>query len=181
MQGRLDLANTPEQNGLAAFDPQGLVFAVATGSKFIRLYDARNWDRGAFTTFQISNPESSSDSTGIWNNLQFSPDGKEILIGTSLGSTSGIVLDSFDGSLKGTLESPSGSGGCPLIYSPDSKFIIGGRSEDGQLDVWTVEKFGNPIVEAIEGISREPIRELAFNPKYAMLSTVNNEGTVFHL
>ena len=86
MQGRLNFQGVDTGAALGAFDPQGLVFAVATGSKYLRLYDARNWERGAFTTFELTNPESSSGSTGTWSNLQFSPDGKEILIGTCQSS-----------------------------------------------------------------------------------------------
>lgn len=180
LQGRLNF--TPSQDlqaqpqALAAFDPQGLVFAVATGSKYLRLYDARNWDRGAFTTFEISS--STSLQTGHWNALQFSPDGKEILIGTGLDTTVGIVLDSFDGNVKGTIESPDPVNFNSLTYTPDSKFIIGGRI-DGQLNVWTPSN-PNSIVETIEGISKDPINGLAFNPKFTILATVG-DGTVFYI
>lgn len=179
LQGRLHFSpETAEPQALAAFDPQGLIFAVATGSKYLRLYDARNWERGAFTTFELSNSEVASINTGKWNNLQFSPDGKEILIGTGLDTTVGIILDSFDGNVKGTIESADSTLFNGLIYTPDSKFIIGGRT-DGQLNVWSPS---NPksIVETIEGVSREPISALAFNPKFAMLATVG-DGTVFYI
>lgn len=200
MQGRLNFQGADTGAALAAFDPQGLIFAVATGSKYLRLYDARNWERGAFTTFELTNPESSSGSTGTWSNLQFSPDGKEILIGTSSSSlnnpsTSAFLLDSFDGNVKGTLELSLNSNPNVLVncfqYTPDSKFIIGGRS-DGQIDVWntTDNKITNgsnsnlnvsrPIVDTIEGVSKDPIRALAFNPKLAMLATVG-DGTVFYI
>ena len=202
MQGRLDFmaagsSIAGSHGAFAAFDPQGLVFAVATGSKFIRLYDARNWERGAFTTFQLSNSSDSQGvTTGKWTNLQFSPDGKEIFIGTSdVGTTAGIILDSFDGNVKGTIESIGfGMGNIdnddistsqyqyhytsPPIYTPDSKFLIGARS-DGVLNVWSGEKL--TAVECVEGISREPIKALAFNPKYAMLATATNEGTIFYI
>ena len=184
LQGRLNLINSSDRNeaqALAAFDPQGLIFAVATGSKYLRLYDARNWDRGAFTTFEILNSDSNSLHTGHWNALQFSPDGKEILIGTGLDTTVGIVLDSFDGNVKGTLESSDCNSNvlfnC-LTYTPDSKFIIGGRN-DGQLSVWQPSN-SKPIVETIEGISKDPIKSLAFNPNFAMLATVG-DGTVFYI
>ena len=103
--------NAKSASALAAFDPQGLVFAVATGSKYLRLYDARNWERGAFSTFELSPSSNSNNSTVSWSNLQFSPDGKEILItlnsSSEPSSTSGIILDSFDGIVKGSLESSS--------------------------------------------------------------------------
>ncbi len=177
LQGRLNFTpETVEPQALAAFDPQGLIFAVSTGSKHLRLYDARNWERGAFTTFELSGTD--SPSTGKWNCLQFSPDGKELLIGTGLETTCAIVLDSFDGNVKTTLEAPQSSAYNDLTYTPDSKFIIGARS-DGQLDVWTPAS-SKPVVETIEGISSQPISALAFNPKFAMLATVG-DGTVFYI
>lgn len=179
LQGRLNFApETVEPQVSAAFDPQGLIFAVSTGSKHLRLYDARNWERGAFTTFELSG--SDSNSTGKWNCLQFSPDGKELLIGTGLETTCAIVLDSFDGTVKSTLEAPEHSKTIynDLTYTPDSKFIIGARS-DGQLDVWTPSS-PKPVVETIEGISSAPTSALAFNPKFAILATVG-DGTVFYI
>lgn len=185
MQGRLNFSASVEKSAFAAFDPQGLIFAVATGSKYIRLYDARNWERGAFNTFELNNTDSSA-STGKWNNFQFSPDGKELLIGTGLTGTVGVVLDSFDGIVKRTLDSAltySSSNSTTttyttLSYTPDSKFIIGGRS-DGQIDLWS-PKDPKPVIETIEGISKDPINCLAFNPKMAMLATVG-DGTVFYI
>jgi COMPASS component SWD2 len=182
LQGRLNLSpSLDDPQALAAFDPQGLIFAVASGSKYLRLYDARNWDRGAFTTFEIASSDSDSASPikqGHWNNLQFSPDGKEILIGTGLLTTIGIVLDSFDGNVKGTIESPDSVHFNDLAYTSDSKFVLGARS-DGQLNVW-IPSNPKTIVETIEGISKEPIYGLAFNPKFAMLAAVG-DGTVFYI
>lgn len=181
MQGRLNFTPSVDKSALAAFDPQGLIFAVATASKYIRLYDARNWERGAFTTFELNNAEMTG-STGKWSDLQFSPDGKELLVGTGLTGTVGVVLDSFEGLVKGTLDSPSSSSASVtynnLAYTPDSQYIVGGRS-DGQVDFWTT-KDPKTVVETIEGISREPINALAFNPKMAMLATVG-DGTVFYI
>lgn len=179
LQGRLNFSpETSEPQALAAFDPQGLIFAVATGSKYLRLYDARNWERGAFSTFELAAASGAGSIIGKWNNLQFSPDGKEILIGTGLDTTVGIILDSFDGNVKGTIESSNPITFNSLTYTPDSKFIIGGRT-DGQVDVWSP---ANPktIVETIEGISSDPIKALAFNPKFAMLATVG-DGTILYI
>lgn len=189
MQGRLSLT----ENGLAAFDPQGLVFAVGTGSKYLRLYDSRNWERGAFSTFELS--PSSTGGTVNWSNLQFSPDGKEILItlnsesssssssSTSFpSSTCGIVLDSFNGSVKGSIDSASPDYFSNILsYTPDSKFILGARPVDGQLDVWDATD-RRLIVESIEGVTRDPIKAMAFNPKFAMLAAINQDNsTVFYI
>lgn len=40
----------------AAFDEQGLVFAVAADSGIIKLYDVRSYDKGPFATFAVGNP-----------------------------------------------------------------------------------------------------------------------------
>ena len=181
LQGRLNFSpETSVPQAAVAFDPQGLIFAVATGLKYLRLYDARNWERGAFSTFELANSSDSSSTSAVgkWNNLQFSPDGKEILIGTGLDTTVAIILDSFDGNVKGTLEPTEPVNFNSFTYTPDSKFIIGGRV-DGQLDVWTSAN-PKPVVETIEGVSREPISSLAFNPKFSMLASVG-DGTVFYI
>lgn len=198
MQGKLALS--PDSSALAAFDPQGLVFAVATQSRYLRLYDARNWDRGAFAVFELTGPQASS--SGTWSGLQFSPDGKEILVTTSLSPQAGAscpvayLIDSFDGNIKSVLEQPSQqavSSGIryttpEFTFTPDSRFILGGRS-DGAVSVWAREKATNsnldvphlPIVEAIEGVSKTaPIRDVAFNPKFALMATAG-ESTCFYI
>ena len=188
MQGRLTLTdnNVKSASALAAFDPQGLVFAVATGSKYLRLYDARNWERGAFSTFELSPSNNSNNSAVSWSNLQFSPDGKEILItlnsSSEPSSTSGIILDSFDGIVKGSLESSSPESYANLLsFTPDSKYIFGARPADGQLNIWDAKerKF---IVDGVEGINRDPICAVAFNPKFAMLAAITQDNsTVFYI
>lgn len=180
MQGRLSLS----EDSLAAFDPQGLVFAVGTGSKYLRLYDARNWERGAFSTFELS-PSTPAGSVVNWSNLQFSPDGKEILItlnSESPSSTCGIVLDSFNGAVKGSIDSASPESFSNILsFTPDSKFILGARPIDGQLDVWDAKE-RKLLVEGIEGITRDPIKAMAFNPKLSMLAAINQDNsTVFYI
>ena len=183
MQGRLGLSEN-SSTALAAFDPQGLVFAVGTGSKHLRLYDARNWERGAFSTFELS-PAPPLGTSVTWNNLQFSPDGKEILITLNSepsSSTSGILLDSFDGIVKGSIEASSSDSFSNLLtFTPDSKFIVGARPLDGQLNVWD-SKEKKLIVDGIEGINRDPIMAIAFNPKFAMLAAITKDNsTVFYI
>lgn len=218
LQGRLNLTPLPptqigqttdsSSSAVAAFDPQGLVFAVATGSRYIRLYDARNWERGAFTTFEFTGLDQNS-STGVWTGLRFSPDGKEILIVTSAPPQSesspcpvGFVIDSFDGNIKNILEQSNqdafglGLSFFPnsIQYTPDSKYILGGRS-DGRISVWnrtSVNPIGSsssasasitnfPVYNSIEGISRDPVQALQFNPKYAMVAATGEASAVFYL
>ena len=188
MQGRLNLTDSiGDSTAFAAFDPQGLIFAVGTGSKYLRLYDARNWERGAFSTFELSPSPSPGNCAVHWTNLQFSPDGKEILVtlnsDSSVGSvTSGIVLDSFDGVIKGSIDSASPDTFSNILtFTPDSKYILGARPVDGQLDVWDAKE-RKLVIEGIEGITRDPVRAIAFNPKFAMLASINHDNsTAFYI
>lgn len=194
MQGKMTLSTN--SGAVAAFDPQGLVFAVATQSRFLRLFDARNWDRGAFATFELSGPQASP--SGTWTGLKFSPDGKEILITTSMPPQMGAscpvayLVDSFDGNVKSVLEQSAQQAVTNGIryttpcfsFTPDSKFILGGRS-DGAVSVWSREASRDalhlPVVEAIEGLSRaSAIRDVAFNPKFALMATAG-ESTCFYI
>ena len=64
---------------LSAFDPQGLVFAVASENRYIRLYDTASFDKGPFATFEIVDPY----RQGItWSQIKFSPNGKDIMLST---------------------------------------------------------------------------------------------------
>ncbi|KAL9451684.1 hypothetical protein AB3S75_013286 [Citrus x aurantiifolia] len=73
-----------------AYDDQGLVFAVAFGG-YIRMFDARKYEKGPFDIF--SNGEDVSDSDVI----KLSNDGRIMLPTTMEGHIR--VLDSFQGTL----------------------------------------------------------------------------------
>lgn len=63
LQGALNVV--PGQAPVASFDPDGLVFAAGINSKQIKLYDARKFEQGPFTTFDKHSflPET---SRGAW-------------------------------------------------------------------------------------------------------------------
>lgn len=93
-QGVLHLQGRP----VAAFDPEGLIFAAGVNSESIKLYDLRSFDKGLFITFML-NQEKECDWTGI----KFSKDGKTILISTNgsiirlIDAFHGTPLQSFTG------------------------------------------------------------------------------------
>lgn len=93
-QGVLHLQGRP----VAAFDPEGLIFAAGVNSESIKLYDLRSFDKGPFITFML-NQEKECDWTGI----KFSKDGKTILISTNgsiirlIDAFHGTPLQSFTG------------------------------------------------------------------------------------
>lgn len=85
-QGVMHLSGRP----IAAYDPEGLIFAAGVNSESIKLYDLRSFDKGPFVTFKL-NQERECE----WTGLKFSRDGKTILI-----STDGQVIrlvDAFHG------------------------------------------------------------------------------------
>lgn len=47
-QGMIRLATQPQ----VSYDPQGLIFAVATPANGVKLYDVRSFDKGPFATFR---------------------------------------------------------------------------------------------------------------------------------
>ena len=85
-QGVMHLQGRP----VAAYDPEGLIFAAGVNSESIKLYDLRSFDKGPFVTFML-NQEKECD----WTGLKFSKDGKTILISTN-GSIIRLI-DAFHG------------------------------------------------------------------------------------
>ena len=74
-----------------AYDPSGLVFALGNPENFeIGLYNVRQLKNGPFLTMKVD-PKFSQ-----WNKLEFSNDGKYLLLASSVGKH--LILDAFDGS-----------------------------------------------------------------------------------
>ena len=97
---------------VAAFDPDGLIFAAGINSESVKLYDLRSFDKGPFSSFKLQGEpvksdhrnQTLSDFSSIfsadskeieWTGLKFSPDGKSILISTN-GSVIKLI-DSYNG------------------------------------------------------------------------------------
>lgn len=80
---------------IAAYDPEGMIFAVGIDSEKIKLYDMRSYQKGPFSTFKLTKERYSE-----WTDLKFSRNGKNILVNTD-GAKIRLV-DAFDGSLKET-------------------------------------------------------------------------------
>jgi COMPASS component SWD2 len=98
------------------------------------LYDLRNYDKEPFSIFSIS------DDTYLQNlsypprmpefsKLEFSNDGKSILIGTTGGVH--YILDAFGGSIKSRLidhqaSNVSGLSSGNVCFTPDGRYVISG-------------------------------------------------------
>ncbi|VDM79982.1 unnamed protein product [Strongylus vulgaris] len=63
---------------IAAFDPEGLIFAAGINNEQVKLYDLRSFDKGPFTTFKLE-----AERSCEWSGMTFSPCGKYIMINTN--------------------------------------------------------------------------------------------------
>lgn len=112
-QGQLNLT-TPY---LCAYDPTATVIAVAcAAAQSVLLYDARNYDKAPFATFEMSDIEAniarSNAAAGSpftlsdWTKLEFSNDGKRLLLATN--GPGHYVLDGYEGNLRAYCVRPQG-------------------------------------------------------------------------
>lgn len=137
---------------LVTYDPtSSVVAATSVLTQEVLLYDLRNFDKAPFATFDCRGYDKHFNrgaETPSWNRLEFSNDGKHILVGTGAGGH--YILDSFDGELKYFCRRPALSqrkapgaqaslrvaGQGDVSFSPDGKFLIGGSGTDEGISVW---------------------------------------------
>jgi COMPASS component SWD2 len=115
----------------AAFDHQGLVFAVGSDAGVIKLYDASEYARGPFDAFAVPDLRASPVP---FSHLRFSPDGKRLL---AVAEGRIFVLDAFTGAVvqrlsNGTPEAGSAPEAC---FTPDGEAVMSG-CEDGAVRLW---------------------------------------------
>ncbi|KAH6841128.1 WD40-repeat-containing domain protein [Chaetomium sp. MPI-CAGE-AT-0009] len=178
---------------LSAWDPSGNVFAVASpASGSILLYDYRNYEKAPFSVFDVLKAHGPADTEASfrgWTKLEFSNDGKHLLLGSR--GDGHFLLDSFDGSLKAYLKKPGpstrrlgvgeseggnmeSSGEC--CFAPDGRYVISGAKSD--LLVWdTLMTPGSDKVLEPAHILEEK-REaavVAYNPRYNMIASADQD------
>ncbi|VDM09638.1 unnamed protein product [Wuchereria bancrofti] len=158
-QGLMHVPSRP----VAAFDPEGLIFAAGINSDTIKLYDLRSFDKGPFTTFKVEN-EAKED----WTGLKFSPDGKMIMITTNGSSVT--LIDSFKGTLIHVLRGHENSKGIELdaTFCADAQYVFSG-STDSSIVSWSVTT-GQKVAKLASGHS-PLIHKILFNPRFFMLAT----------
>lgn len=158
-----------------AYDPSGLVFALGNPDNFeIGLYNLTQLKSGPFLVVKVK------QNFNKWNKLEFSNDGKYLLLASSVGRQ--LILDAFDGTelfeLGGTKPFPlrefmdSGS----ACFTPDGKFTLG-TDYEGRIAIWNQqESISNRTLKPQGFIPAAPEscpRTIAFNPKYAMFVTAD--------
>ncbi|KAG9245519.1 WD repeat-containing protein-like protein [Calycina marina] len=182
---------------LSAWDPSGNVFAVASPTaQAILLYDFRNYDKPPFSTFDILEI-SQEPMSKSWTKLEFSNDGKHLLLGRT--SQSHLLIDAFDGHLKAHLQKgdrmpsrrlaageqnrgsavsntdfllPTAGDAC---FTPDGRYVISGGKKN--VLVWDT-------LASAQSSNLAPSHELeyngesavvAFNPRYNFFATADSE------
>lgn len=178
------------QPSLAAFDPSANVIAIASeAAQTILLYDFRNYDKEPFASFdmlQHANEISPGSMARGWNRLEFSNDGKSLLVGTT--GHGHFLLDAFEGTLKHYLirekggprshkenEEPVVSTG-DACFTADGRYVISGQRRENIL-IWdtlqlTENKRLTPKHE-LEQKSEAAI--VAWNPRYNFFATADKE------
>lgn len=125
-----------------------------------------------------------------WNKLEFSNDGKHLLIGTDFHGH--FLLDAFEGDLKAFLvgktgvtgrAAPVSNTGKPLgqgdvCFTPDGRYVIGGAGDQSDTLVWDI--FQTPDSgQTLQPLTRLPHRGKAaivqLNPRYNMFASADKE------
>ncbi|KAL0350428.1 UNVERIFIED_CONTAM: protein ANTHESIS POMOTING FACTOR 1 [Sesamum radiatum] len=148
----------------AAYDDQGLVFAIAFGG-YIRMFDARKYEKGPFDIFSLGGDMSEA------NVVKFSNDGRLMLLTTSNGHIH--VLDSFRGTLLSTynVKPVSSNSTLEASFSPEGMFVISG-SGDGSVYAWSVRS-GKEVASWMSTEAEPPIIKWA--PGSLMFVTGSSE------
>ncbi|XP_011270198.1 hypothetical protein CAOG_08598 [Capsaspora owczarzaki ATCC 30864] len=158
-QGLLHTSGAP----IVSFDPEGVLFAAGIESSMIKLYDLRTFDRGPFSTFNIQHH-------GEWIDIQFSNDGKLLLVSTRPGSL--LLVDAYTGDLKSVLAN-TGNGAALLkgCFSPDGQFVFCGGI-DGCVSIWSSST--GRLLTRLQGHTG-PVECVVFNPKLFSLASASSE------
>lgn len=194
-QGKLKLS-TPY---LVAFDPSASVIAIASQStSSVLLYDLRNYDKSPFSTFDVAPYEDkctpSTRGRG-WTRLEFSNDGKHLLIGTDFAGH--FVLDAFEGNMKAFLAGKNGSSGraAPVstsgkppgqgdaCFTPDGRYVVGGSGDRTEVLVWDTQQTPDSALflsPTIKLPNRGRTALIEYSPRYNMFATADT-GIIFWL
>ncbi|CAK7265605.1 hypothetical protein SEPCBS57363_001668 [Sporothrix epigloea] len=191
---------------LSAWDPSGKIFAIgspAAGS--VLLYDHRNYTKAPFSVFDVVEQCSAVEKRNLlqgWTKLEFSNDGKHLLVGTR--GAGHFLLDAFSGKLKAFLRKTgeparragvgegSGSSGTTVdpvrlessgdcCFTPDGRYVMGGAKQN--MLVWDILAAVGENKLLSPAFVLEDKREaavVAFNPRFNFFASAD-QALVFWL
>ncbi|CAM9754688.1 unnamed protein product [Ascophyllum nodosum] len=169
-----------------AYDQQGLVFAAATftgKANIIKLYDARNYEKGPFDTFTVEHSKveeflaqageirpkkAKALSLARWKSMKFSADGHSILIGTDASLV--LTLHAFEGNVKQQVftghvnDNHSDLDAC---FTPNAEYVLSG-SEDRGIYAWRAAD--GKLAKVLKGHSSSVGRVMC-SPKYEVIAS----------
>lgn len=163
------------------------------------LYDLRNYDKEPFSIFPLSDDAylqnlSYPPRMPEFSKLEFSNDGKSILVGTTGGVH--YILDAFQGAMKGrlidhTANTIPGLSSGDVCLTPDGRYVIGGiftgvsewglivGSGDKKIAIWdTQQSTMNRSISPIHKLDAKAFGApgvVAINPRAALLATASTE------
>lgn len=184
---------------LAAWDPSATTFAVASQEcQTILIYDYRKFDQMPTLSFDLLKCaedlsfDHQDNMTAKWTKLEFSNDGKCLLLATKRGH---FILDAFSGKLKTYLVRPTGHTGrlAPgessedvvessgdVSFSQDGRFVVGGSGSEN-VYVWdTYMMSGSKLLDPLHTLDFKGCAAvLAFNPRYNFFATADKETVMW--
>ena len=191
------------------------MIAIASSStSSILLYDLRNYDKPPFATFDLrrfdtlphvlSQASLSNGSTHhspisqAWTKLEFSNDGKSILLGTN-NSLGHLLLDAFDGDVRAFLVRPSSnlplnpsnlrvapyppSSATPpsqgdITFTADGRYLIGSSGGEHDAVIWDTqgEVSEDKVLKPMAVLPQESrMGVVEWNPRYNMMVSADRE------
>ncbi|BFF94803.1 WD repeat-containing protein 82 [Drosophila madeirensis] len=150
---------------LCGYDPTGKTFATTSKSMRIDIHDVRMLGEKPSTKFEYNNNDAAD-----WSQLQFSPDGKSLLLSTncsrffSVSPLSGCFHQAYSGHCN--------EQHLPLkaAFTPDSQFVLS-VDDHGQVYVWRASS--GKLAAQLKDRSVGPVRCLRFHPTATMFVTSN--------
>ena len=159
----------------AVYDSTGMVLGItASGSteQYVHLYDARNYDSGAFAELKvphssienvIQNQQGAAElSKAEWSSIAFNASGNQLLATAPQGLA--LLLDGFEGTVQKALCSEGAVSAC---FAADDKSVLMGNG-DGTIGCWSVDS--GKLLKKLPG-HNGPVGCIASNPKYAMFAS----------
>lgn len=184
---------------LAAFDPSAHVLAIASHAcQTILLYDYRNYEKSPFATFDILEFAEEAFPSGKiaeakWTKIEFSNDGKCLLVATTMGH---FIVDAFSGKLKSYLvrpkghtdrlapgEAPKEDGYGPKIessgdvcFTQDGRYVVGGSGSEN-VYVWDTSMMNeSKRLDSLHTLDFQGTAAvLAFNPRYNFFASADKD------
>jgi COMPASS component SWD2 len=154
-----------EEDCLVAFDPLGVVLAAATTNGIVELFDVRSLDSGPFKRWQLGGLPVDPP---YWCSIEFSPNGRSILLSTN--ATEVYLIDSFSGDriFEWNDRTNTSRRVIPASFSPNSAHVVTG-STDGNIHIYDTQT-GKKSTALAHPSDQETVLS-RFHPHLPMLAT----------